>query len=582
MKAIYFTGLTVWLFGARLTSAQTNLVITQPASATPGNTNTILKINYQPADIDGKTLTGSENIFLGYNAGSAYYLSSDRNTVLGTNAAAYTNRRSTAIATDNTLLGTNAGSYLIGSFNTLTGSGAGGATPTNQGTPANNGFYNVFTGYQAGYTNQYGRDNTFLGSYSGRGITNGSSNVAVGVSALAQNSLGSHNVVLGDSAGYTNTASANLFVGSKAGFANQTGAQNTFIGYQAGYNTTVSASTFIGYQAGRSNTSGQFNTFLGVNAGFSNTTGNSNFMLGTNAGSNNTAGNANFFVGDNAGGSNTTGGFNVFLGTNAGASNTVGSNNTAIGFEANVGSGNLVNATAIGFRAVASANNSLVLGNGANVGIGTSSPTSKLHLVAGSDHQSGLRLANLTSNSPASATGQTKFLTVDGSGNVILGSTSSGGRVGADLWQQKGQYLQNVAGNGVVIGEEVSKTPTGYRLYVQDGILTEKVKVAVKNASEWSDYVFAPTYKLTPLVDVEQHIKQKGHLPGVPSAAEVVEQGVDMAKMDAKLLEKIEELTLYMISAEKQMTEVKNEVNLLRQENQQLKQELKATQNKLK
>jgi hypothetical protein len=112
--------------------------------------------------------------------------------------------------------------------------------------------------------------------------------------------------------------------------------------------------------------------------------------------------------------------------------------------------------------------------------------------------------------------------------------------------------------------------------------LTEKVKVAVKNASEWSDYVFAPAYKLAPLAEVSRFIQINKHLPGVPSAAEVVEQGVDMAKMDAKLLEKIEELTLYMISAEKQMTEVKNEVNLLRQENQQLKQDLKATQNKLK
>jgi hypothetical protein len=302
---------------------------------------------------------------------------------------------------------------------------------------------------------------------------------------------------------------------------------------------------------------------MGVNAGFSNTTGNSNFMLGTNAGSNNTSGTANFFVGDNAGGANTTGGFNVFLGTNAGASNTVGANNTAIGFEANVGSGALVNATAIGFRAVASANNSLVLGNSANVGIGTSAPSVKLHLVSGADNQSGLRLENLTSNSPATATGQTKFLTVDGSGNVVLGTATSGGRIGADLWQQKGNYLQNVAGNGVVIGEEVSKTPAGYRLYVQDGILTEKVKVAVKNASEWSDYVFEKNYQLAPLAEVARFIEANKHLPGVPSAAEVVEQGVDMAKMDAKLLEKIEELTLYSIQLEKDNKDQNARINEL-------------------
>ncbi|WP_228724350.1 bZIP transcription factor [Spirosoma sp. KUDC1026] len=394
----------------------------------------------------------------------------------------------------------------------------------------------MFTGNNAGYYN-----------------SSGSSNVFIGYAAGYNNSTASTNTFVGDYSGFSNKVGAsNVFIGTESGRSNEVGGQNTFLGYYAGYSTNASANTFIGYQAGRSNTSGQFNTFMGVNAGISNTNGNSNFMLGTNAGNNNTSGTANFFVGDNAGGANTTGGFNVFLGTNAGASNTVGNNNTAIGFEANVESGALVNATAIGFRAVVSASNSLVLGNSANVGIGTSSPSSKLHLVTGTANQSGLRLENLTSNSPASATGQTKFLTVDGSGNVVLGSTTSGGRISADLWQRNGTYLQSIDDNAVIIGQGISKTPNDYNLFVSKGILTEKVKVAVKNASEWSDYVFAPGYTLTPLAEVEQHIKQKGHLPGLPSASEVVEQGVDVAKMDAKLLEKIEELTLYSIQLEKE------------------------------
>jgi hypothetical protein len=150
---------------------------------------------------------------------------------------------------------------------------------------------------------------------------------------------------------------------------------------------------------------------------------------------------------------------------------------------------------------------------------------------------------------------------------VVLGSTTSGGRLAADLWQQKGQYLQNVSGNGVVIGEEVNKTPAGYRLYVQDGILTEKVKVAVKNASEWSDYVFTPSYKLTPLAEVARFIEVNKHLPGVPSAAEVVAQGVDVAKMDAKLLEKIEELTLYSIQQQTTVEKQQQEIDELKKQN---------------
>jgi hypothetical protein len=439
-------------------------------------------------------------------------------------------------AADNTAIGYRAGYSNAANYNTFVGYNAG--ADGNRGDAV----YNTFIGSETGRVN-VARANTFVGGFAGRVNTTGTNN---------------------------------LFVGALNGFDNTTGSENTFLGTLAGQrNTDGNSNTFIGYQTGRYNTSGQFNTFMGVQAGVSNTTGNSNFIMGTNAGRNNTTGSANFFLGDNAGGANTTGGFNVFLGANAGAGNTVGANNTAIGFEANVGSGGLVNATAIGFRAVASTDNSLVLGNGANVGIGTSAPTSKLHVVAGTANQSGLRLENLTSNSPASATGQTKFLTVDGSGNVVLGSTTSGGRLAADLWQQKGQYLQNVSGNGVVIGEEVSKTPAGYRLYVQDGILTEKVKVAVKNASEWSDYVFAPSYKLTPLAEVARFIQINKHLPGVPSAAEVVEQGVDMAKMDAKLLEKIEELTLYTIQLEKENQQQADEIQTIKRQHQKDVDDLK-------
>jgi len=101
---------------------------------------------------------------------------------------------------------------------------------------------------------------------------------------------------------------------------------------------------------------------------------------------------------------------------------------------------------------------------------------------------------------------------------------------------------------------------TGYKLFVADGILTEKVKVAVKTTSDWSDYVFAPNYKLKNLSDVESFIKINKHLPGVPSADDVVKQGIDLGKMDAKLLEKIEELTLYMIEIQKQNEKLAAEV----------------------
>lgn len=107
----------------------------------------------------------------------------------------------------------------------------------------------------------------------------------------------------------------------------------------------------------------------------------------------------------------------------------------------------------------------------------------------------------------------------------------------------------------VTIG--TTTTPSGYKLFVEQGILTEKIKVAIKTSANWSDYVFADNYKLTPLKEVETYLQEHKHLPGIPSAQEVVDNGLDLASMDAKLLEKIEELTLYIIKMEKEIEELK-------------------------
>jgi hypothetical protein len=102
------------------------------------------------------------------------------------------------------------------------------------------------------------------------------------------------------------------------------------------------------------------------------------------------------------------------------------------------------------------------------------------------------------------------------------------------------------------------------------GSSQKKVKAAVATSNDWADYVFADNYQLKSLKEVEQFVKNNKHLPNVPSANEVVEQGIDMAKMDAKLLEKIEELTLYMIemdkknaAQEKQIMELSNKIKTL-------------------
>ncbi|MCK8493814.1 hypothetical protein M0L20_18250 [Spirosoma sp. RP8] len=166
--------------------------------------------------------------------------------------------------------------------------------------------------------------------------------------------------------------------------------------------------------------------------------------------------------------------------------------------------------------------------------------------------------SNTFVGSPANVTGQYKFLTVDGAGNVILGSINSSTREAANesLWQRNGNRVESVQGESVVIGKGLSNTPAGYKLFVEEGILMEKVKVAVNSTADWSDKVFESDYQLKSLVEISNYIRVHKHLPGIPSAKEMVKWGNDLHQTDAKLLEKIEELTLYSIQLEKNSQEL--------------------------
>lgn len=116
----------------------------------------------------------------------------------------------------------------------------------------------------------------------------------------------------------------------------------------------------------------------------------------------------------------------------------------------------------------------------------------------------------------------------------------------------------------IIIGT-VPSQPDGYSLFVQHGILTEKVKVALTSSSNWADYVFADDYELKPLSEVEDFIAANKHLPGVPSGESIVKDGgIDMNAMFAKQMEKIEELTLYMIDLKKEVDQLKKENKKLR------------------
>ena len=85
-----------------------------------------------------------------------------------------------------------------------------------------------------------------------------------------------------------------------------------------------------------------------------------------------------------------------------------------------------------------------------------------------------------------------------------------------------------------------------------------KVKDLRVTLTDWSDFVFDDGYRLMPLGEVERYIDANRHLPEVPSAQEVEENGVDVGEMNKLLLQKVEELTLYIIDLQKQIDELKS------------------------
>ncbi len=111
----------------------------------------------------------------------------------------------------------------------------------------------------------------------------------------------------------------------------------------------------------------------------------------------------------------------------------------------------------------------------------------------------------------------------------------------------------------VIIGTaQPSGAFAGYKLGVDGDIVCKR---AVVQISDWADFVFSPDYKLRSLGDVEHYIQKNNHLPDVPSEKTILEQGVDMGAMNKILLQKVEELTLYMIQQQKEIELLKQKIN---------------------
>lgn len=198
--------------------------------------------------------------------------------------------------------------------------------------------------------------------------------------------------------------------------------------------------------------------------------------------------------------------------------------------------------------------------NAGNVGIGMNAPTSLLD-VAKSMTEPTISVRNLGSNGGATyrmydqlSGADWKFKATNTGGFKIRDNAFSLDVMIVEANSAANVIYINAAGN-VGIGTAAPSE----KLAVNGNIKCKQVEVSLAG---WSDFVFEDDYDLMPLAELEAYINQHNHLPDVPSAEEVISNGNNLGEMDAILLQKIEELTLYVIELKKENEALKQAIGI--------------------
>lgn len=201
-----------------------------------------------------------------------------------------------------------------------------------------------------------------------------------------------------------------------------------------------------------------------------------------------------------------------------------------------------------------------------NVGIGTTKPNAKL------DIKGRMLMGSVEGNLDG-----TVLTFLANTSQMLIGWNRTGGSGEADFITNQGPggfggfafynydnnnvetQLMRIMGNGSVgIGTASPDAP--YKLSVNGNIRSKEVKVE----TGWADYVFKKDYQLRSLPEVEAYISKQGHLPDVPSETEVKKNAVNVGETETLLLKKIEELTLYLIEKDKEINELKAQVEKIK------------------
>jgi len=159
----------------------------------------------------------------------------------------------------------------------------------------------------------------------------------------------------------------------------------------------------------------------------------------------------------------------------------------------------------------------------------------------------------------------------------IINGTTSSGTIGSgygfylapfssNFVNKYGFYINDATANNYLAGTmSIGTTSTqGYSLAVNGKAIF--TKAVVKLFANWPDYVFKTDYRLPSLGSLKTYIRTNGHLPEMPTAAEVSEKGIDLGANQALLLKKVEEMTLYIIHQDEKLTSQQEEIETLKRQ----------------
>lgn len=476
--------------------------------------------------------------------------------------------------TNNTFTGTGAGTNNTGSTN----SGFGVNSLLNNTSNSNSAFgvgtltfntggFNSAFGASSLASNTSGTLNCAFGTRSMELNTTGTHNVAMGHRALEFNTTGSYNVAIGYGALYRqnnppnpNLGSYNIAIGANTPRNLMSGNLNVFLGYETAVNLVNGSNNVIiggvSFDPGPSTATlagnDTSNSIILATGSWSQPSSQklfirSNGYMGVGLGNNQIPQNR-LEINSVAAVAGTTGlrfrGFNNTLASPNGRVLTVNTNGDVV-LTTDQGSGGSTliqagtNVTVTGTGVVGNPFIINSLASGCNLyscdGTLNTVPTNA------NNPNPGLRTVTMGNNN----------LFFDTSSSVFANGTAGSGRV----------YI----GNNISFPNLNNTAPniSQYRLLVEGGILTERVKVATNGTVNWADYVFADDYKLMPLKEVETFIANNNHLPGIESAETLSKEGLDLGDMQAKQMAKIEELTLYIIQQNKEIEELKAQMKLV-------------------